>query len=212
MYISTSMTLQVRREAEPVDIEADALLPTEHGNFRVRVTVDSKGKEHSLLYAGDLSSVKSPLIRIHSECLTGDAFGSLKCDCGPQLKLSMQKIQEEGVGAVVYLRQEGRDIGLHSKIQAYALQDEGYDTLDANLALGLPADARDYKIAADMLKDAGGKKVRMMTNNPLKIKGLEDVGIEVSERVSIEIEPNKHNENYLKIKAKLMGHMLENSD
>ena len=208
MYISASMTLQVRREAEPVDIEADALLPTEHGNFRVRVTVDSKGKEHSLLYAGDLSSVKSPLIRIHSECLTGDAFGSLKCDCGPQLKLSMQKIQEEGVGAVVYLRQEGRDIGLHSKIQAYALQDEGYDTLDANLALGLPADARDYKIAADMLKDAGVKKVKMMTNNPLKIKGLEDNGISVQKRFSHVSGVSENNKHYLATKKNRMGHML----
>jgi GTP cyclohydrolase II len=208
MYISAIMTLQVRREAEPVDIEADALLPTEYGNFRVRVTVDSKGKEHSLLYAGDLSSVKSPLIRIHSECLTGDAFGSLKCDCGPQLKLSMQKIQEEGVGAVVYLRQEGRDIGLHSKIQAYALQDEGYDTLDANLALGLPADARDYKIAADMLKDAGIEKVRMMTNNPLKIKGLEDNGISVQQRFSHVSGVSKNNKHYLATKKNRMGHML----
>ena len=208
MYISASMTLQVRREAEPVDIEADALLPTEYGNFRVRVTVDSKGKEHSLLYAGDLSSVKSPLIRIHSECLTGDAFGSLKCDCGPQLKLSMQKIQEEGVGAVVYLRQEGRDIGLHSKIQAYALQDEGYDTLDANLALGLPADARDYKIAAEMLKEFGIDKVRMMTNNPLKIKGLEDNGISVSKRFSHISGISENNKEYLATKKSRMGHML----
>ena len=202
------MTIQVRREAEPVDIEADALLPTEHGNFRVRVTVDSKGKEHSLLYAGDLNSVKSPLIRIHSECLTGDAFGSMKCDCGPQLKLSMQKIQEEGVGAVVYLRQEGRDIGLHSKIQAYELQDEGYDTLDAILALGLPADARNYKIAADMLKDFGVSKVRMMTNNPLKIKGLEDNGISVQKRLSHVSGVSKDNEHYLATKKNRMGHIL----
>ena len=202
------MTIQIERHAEPIDIEADAMLPTEHGNFRVRVTVDSKGKEHSLLYAGDLKSVESPLIRIHSECLTGDAFGSMKCDCGPQLKLSMQKIQEEGVGAVLYLRQEGRDIGLHSKIQAYALQDEGYDTLDANLALGLPADARNYKIAAEMLKEVGIDKVRMMTNNPLKIKGLEDNGISVSKRFSHVSGISENNKEYLATKKSRMGHML----
>ena len=203
----TIMTIQVNH-AEPVEIEADAMLPTEHGNFRVKVTVDSIGKEHSLLYTGDLSSMDSPLIRIHSECLTGDAFGSMKCDCGPQLRLSMKKIQEEGVGAILYLRQEGRDIGLHSKIQAYALQDEGYDTLDANLALGLPADARDYKIAAEMLKDAGVKKVQMMTNNPLKIKGLEDNGITVSKRFSHISGLSENNKGYLATKKNRMGHLL----
>ena len=202
------MTIQVRRQAEPVDIEADPMLPTEHGNFRIRVTVDSTGKEHSLLYTGDLNSVEAPLIRIHSECLTGDAFGSMKCDCGPQLQLSMKKIQEEGVGAILYLRQEGRDIGLHSKIQAYALQDEGYDTLDANLALGLPADARDYKIAAEMLKEMKIERVRMMTNNPLKIKGLENNGIEVSKRFSHISGISANNKDYLATKKNRMGHML----
>ena len=202
------MTMQVRRQAEPVDIEADAMLPTEHGNFRIRVTVDSTGKEHSLLYTGDLNSVEAPLIRIHSECLTGDAFGSMKCDCGPQLQLSMKKIQEEGVGAILYLRQEGRDIGLHSKIQAYAWQDEGYDTLDANLALGLPADARDYKIAAEMLKEMKIERVRMMTNNPLKIKGLENNGIEVSKRFSHISGISANNKDYLATKKNRMGHML----
>lgn len=202
------MTMQVKRQAEPVEIEADAMLPTEYGNFRIRVTLDSIGKEHSLLYVGDLNSVESPLIRIHSECLTGDAFGSMKCDCGPQLQLSMEKIQEEGVGAILYLRQEGRDIGLHSKIQAYALQDEGYDTLDANLALGLPADGRDYKIAAEMLMDMGVRKVRMMTNNPLKIKGLEDNGITVSKRFSHISGISESNIKYLSTKKSRMGHML----
>ena len=202
------MTMQIKRQAEPVEIEADAMLPTEYGNFRIRVTLDSIGKEHSLLYVGDLNSVESPLIRIHSECLTGDAFGSMKCDCGPQLQLSMEKIQEEGVGAILYLRQEGRDIGLHSKIQAYALQDEGYDTLDANLALGLPADGRDYKIAAEMLMDMGVRKVRMMTNNPLKIKGLEDNGITVSKRFSHISGISESNIKYLSTKKSRMGHML----
>lgn len=202
------MTIQFSESAEPIEIEADAMLPTEYGNFRIRVTVDSFGKEHSLLYTGNLKSVNAPLIRIHSECLTGDAFGSLKCDCGPQLKLSMQKIQEEGTGAILYLRQEGRGIGLNSKIQAYALQDKGYDTLDANLALGLPADARNYSIAADMLKEMGVSQVRMMTNNPLKIQGLEENGISVLERKEHISGMGQFNKGYLATKKSRMGHML----
>ena len=161
------MTIQVRKDAEPIEIEADAYLPTEFGNFRVRITPDSSGKEHALLYTGDISSGEAPLVRIHSECLTGDAFGSMKCDCGPQLQAAMTKFQEEGCGAIVSLRQEGRGIGLHSKIQAYALQDIGYDTLDANLALGLPADAREYGFAASLFKVAGVIRVRLLTNIPL---------------------------------------------
>ena len=203
------MTIQVRTDAEPIEIEADAFLPTELGNFRVRVTTDAEGNEHSLLYTGDISSAESPLVRIHSECLTGDAFGSMKCDCGPQLREAMKKIQQAGCGAVVYLRQEGRGIGLHSKIQAYALQDIGYDTLDANLALGLPADSRDYKIAARMLTEAGVKKVRLMTNNPLKIKGLRDNGIEVDRRVEHITGVSLENINYLSTKGKRMGHILD---
>ena len=154
---------------ESSDIDSDAHLPTESGNFRVRVTVDDDGKEHSLLYMG-LDSETIPLIRIHSECLTGDAFGSLKCDCGPQLRHAMDCIQQEGCGAIVYLRQEGRGIGLHAKIRAYALQDQGLDTLDANLALGLPADGRKYEIAARMLKEMNIHRVRILTNNPEKVR------------------------------------------
>ena len=203
------MTIQVKSDAEPIEIEADAYLPTEDGNFRVSVTLDEAGKEHSLLYTGDLSGTESPLVRIHSECLTGDAFGSMKCDCGPQLKTAMRKIQEAGCGAIVYLRQEGRGIGLHSKIQAYALQDIGYDTLDANLALGLPADARDYTIAAKMLADAGVNKVRLMTNNPMKIQGLRDNGIEVDRRVEHISGVSIENIDYLSTKGKRMGHILD---
>ena len=157
---------------DPMKIEADAFLPTEYGNFRIRVMVDENGAEHSLLSVGLDDRTTTPLIRIHSECLTGDAFTSLKCDCGPQLKASMQKVQEEGCGAIVYMRQEGRGIGLNEKIKAYSLQDLGYDTLDANTMLNHPADARDYSFCAEMLKRVGVNKVRLMTNNPLKIKGL----------------------------------------
>ena len=203
------MTIQVKRDAEPIEIEADAYLPTEFGNFRVRVTPDSKGNEHALLYTGDISNGEPPLVRIHSECLTGDAFGSMKCDCGPQLQAAMSKIQEEGCGAVVYLRQEGRGIGLHSKIQAYALQDIGYDTLDANLALGLPADAREYGIAARMLKEAGVKRVRLMTNNPLKIQGLRNNGIHVEKRIEHISGVSLENIQYLSTKSKRMGHILD---
>ena len=203
------MTIQIRTPGEPAEIDADAFLPTESGNFRIRVTVDENGLEHCLVYTGDLTGDNPPLIRIHSECLTGDAFGSLKCDCGPQLRASLERIQEEGHGAVVYLRQEGRGIGLNSKIKAYALQDCGYDTLDANLALGLPADGRTYAIAARMLKEAGVSKVRIMTNNPLKIQGLRDNGIGVVNRVSHISGVSVENLDYLKTKRERMGHILD---
>ena len=187
-------------------VESDATLPTEAGNFRVRVKGD-RGKEHSLLYTG-LNSTTIPLVRIHSECLTGDAFGSLKCDCGPQLKRAMETIQSEGSGAIVYLRQEGRGIGLHAKIKAYALQDQGMDTLDANLALGHPADGRDYSIAAKILLENGIDKVRLMTNNPHKIEGLEKHGVKVVERIPHITGVGEENKHYLETKGRRMGHMI----
>ena len=187
-------------------IDSDAMLPTESGNFRVRVTVDG-GKEHSLLYTGlDTSTI--PLVRIHSECLTGDAFGSLKCDCGPQLKHAMEAIQSEGSGAIVYLRQEGRGIGLDAKIKAYALQDQGLDTLDANLALGHPADGRDYSIAAKILLENGIDEVRLMTNNPHKISGLESHGVKVVERIPHITGVGEENKHYLETKGRRMGHLI----
>ena len=205
------MTIQVKKsqDTDVRNVESDAFLPTESGNFRIAVTPDERGMEHALLYVEGFSKSVNPLIRIHSECLTGDAFHSLKCDCGAQLKKSMELIQKEGAGAIVYLRQEGRGIGLESKIQAYALQDKGYDTLDANLALGLPADARDYEIAATMLKKKDVTRVRLMTNNPLKVKGLRDNGIEVSDRVSHITGLCESNRDYLSTKKMRMGHLLE---
>ena len=205
------MTIQVKKsqDTDVRNVESDAFLPTESGNFRIAVTPDERGMEHALLYVEGFSKSVNPLIRIHSECLTGDAFHSLKCDCGAQLKKSMELIQKEGAGAIVYLRQEGRGIGLESKIQAYALQDKGYDTLDANLALGLPADARDYEIAATMLKKKDVTRVRLMTNNPLKVKGLRDNGIEVSNRVSHVTGLCESNRDYLNTKKMRMGHLLE---
>ena len=205
------MTIQVKKSqiTEIKNVESDAFLPTESGNFRIAVTPDDRGMEHALLYVEGFSKSVNPLVRIHSECLTGDAFHSLKCDCGAQLKKSMELIQKEGAGAIVYLRQEGRGIGLESKIQAYALQDRGYDTLDANLALGLPADARDYEIAATMLKKKSVTSVRLMTNNPLKVKGLRDNGITVSDRVSHISGLCESNRDYLNTKKARMGHLLD---
>jgi len=205
------MAIQVKDSqiGEIKHVESDAFLPTESGNFRIAVTSDNRGMEHALLYVEGFSESSNPLVRIHSECLTGDAFHSLKCDCGAQLKKSMETIQNEGAGAIVYLRQEGRGIGLEAKIQAYALQDRGYDTLDANLALGLPADARDYKIAASMLKKKGVTNVRLMTNNPLKVKGLTDNGIKVSDRVSHISGLCESNRDYLRTKKMRMGHLLD---
>ena len=205
------MTIQVKKSqiTKINNVESDAFLPTESGNFRIAVNPDERGMEHALLYVEGFSKSVNPLVRIHSECLTGDAFHSLKCDCGAQLKKSMELIQKEGAGAIVYLRQEGRGIGLESKIQAYALQDRGYDTLDANLALGLPADARDYEIAATMLKKKNVTSVRLMTNNPLKVKGLRDNGITVSDRVSHISGLCESNRDYLNTKKARMGHLLD---
>ena len=190
------------------DIASDAILPTERGNFRMRVFVDDKGAEHSILSVGLDNTTKAPLVRIHSECLTGDAFGSLKCDCGPQLRAAMARIQEEGCGAIVYMRQEGRGIGLEAKIRAYALQDLGMDTLDANLALNLPADGREYDFSAHMLKQIGVEKVRLMTNNPLKINGLLSNGISIEKRVPHITGRCQTNNHYLSTKAKRMGHLI----
>ena len=198
----------MKQKINPSEIKSDAMLPTEQGNFRIRVFVDDKGAEHSILSVGLDNSTKSPLVRIHSECLTGDAFGSLKCDCGPQLKAAMARIQEEGSGAIVYMRQEGRGIGLEAKIRAYALQDVGYDTLDANLALNLPADGREYDFSAHMLKQVGVDSVRLMTNNPLKIEGLRSNGIQIEERLPHISGRCKTNNHYLSTKAERMGHLI----
>ncbi len=182
-------------------------LPTEHGTFNISIFRDEQGQEHSLLTMGDLNK-DTPLVRLHSECLTGDAFGSLRCDCGEQLKAAMQRIGEEGCGALVYLRQEGRGIGLGNKIRAYELQDSGMDTVDANHQLGFPADAREYDTAAMMLKAVGLTSIRLMTNNPEKVAGLQALGISVTEQLPHQVETHEHNAAYLQTKAQRMGHNL----
>ncbi|MEK9902861.1 MAG: GTP cyclohydrolase II [Gammaproteobacteria bacterium] len=190
---------------------AEAKLPTHWGEFKVIAFEDKKlNEEHLLLYMGELQN--DSLLRIHSQCLTGDTLYSLKCDCGSQLAMALQRISEEGVGMIIYMAQEGRGIGLVNKIRAYELQDKGMNTVEANEALGFAADERDYSYCKEILSAVNISSVRLMTNNPRKIKGLEDVDIKVTERVSIEIEPNKHNENYLKVKADKLGHMIGPSD
>ena len=190
---------------------AEARLPTHWGEFKVIAFEDKKlNEEHLLLYMGELQN--DSLLRIHSQCLTGDTLYSLKCDCGSQLAMALQRISEEGVGMIIYMAQEGRGIGLVNKIRAYELQDKGMNTVEANEALGFADDERDYSYCKEILSAVNISSVRLMTNNPRKIKGLEDVDIKVTERVSIEIEPNKHNEDYLKVKADKLGHMIGPSD
>ena len=190
---------------------AEAKLPTHWGEFKVIAFEDKKlNEEHLLLYMGELQN--DSLLRIHSQCLTGDTLYSLKCDCGSQLAMALQRISEEGVGMIIYMAQEGRGIGLVNKIRAYELQDKGMNTVEANEALGFAADERDYSYCKEILSAVNISSVRLTTNNPRKIKGLEDVDIKVSERVSIEIEPNKHKEDYLKVKADKLGHMIGPSD
>ena len=186
-----------------------ARIPTEYGEFELAYynnTLDDK--EHLGFSMGDLSGGEDILVRLHSECLTGDIFGSRRCDCGEQLDRSMQLIAEEGQGLIVYLRQEGRGIGLQQKIHAYNLQDAGHDTVDANLLLGHQADERDYTVAVRILEDLGIKSVRLITNNPLKISTLEEAGIKVSERVELDNFVNPENSQYLATKALRMNHWL----
>ena len=185
-------------------------IPTDHGDFQLCYytnTLDEK--EHLALFTGELSNTKPVLARIHSECFTGDVLGSRRCDCGEQLDQSLKIISEAGAGILIYLRQEGRGIGLLEKLRAYNLQDSGLDTIDANLELGHEADARDYSMAALILSDLGVESVQLITNNPIKIEALEQSGIEVTERVSLEIAANPDNVSYLRTKARRMNHFLQ---
>lgn len=184
-------------------------MPTEYGHFKlIPFRQKSNGLEHIALIKGTWDKDEPILVRVHSSCMTGDIFGSLRCDCGEQLHKSMQMIEKEGKGAVVYLQQEGRGIGLMAKISAYKLQEEGYDTVDANLHLGYDADERSYGVGAQILREIGVRKMRLLTNNPVKRAGLEGFGLEVVENVPIEITPNPYNERYLHTKKERMGHTL----
>ena len=189
---------------------AEAKLQSAWGEFTIHGFEDMvTGKEHIVLSMGDLSTDEPVLARVHSECLTGDALFSLRCDCGPQLQFAMQKIAEQGRGMILYLRQEGRGIGLLNKIKAYSLQDQGADTVEANVRLGFEPDAREYDICKPMLDHFGVKSLRLMTNNPRKVDALQSLGIDVTERLPIETGQNSHNESYLAVKMSKLGHLFD---
>ena len=201
------------RHEKLVEKIADANLPTKWGQFRIVGYKDKlTGEVHVALVKGNIKEKDSVLVRVHSECLTGDVFGSYRCDCGDQLHKAMEMINNEGTGVLLYMRQEGRGIGLENKLKAYQLQDQGYDTVEANEKLGFPADLRDYGIGAQILVDLGLKNIRLMTNNPKKIVGLEGFGLKVVERVPIVTKPRPENLRYLMVKKEKLGHLFNEED
>ena len=210
--IADLVAYRIKKESL-VEMGEEVDMPTKHGHFRlIPFRQKSNGLEHVALIKGDISGDEPVLVRVHSSCMTGDIFGSFRCECGDQLHLAMERIEKEGRGAIIYLNQEGRGIGLMNKMKAYKLQEEGMDTVDANLCLGFKADERDYGVGANILHKLGITKMRLLSNNPIKRIGLEGYGLEVVENVPLEVQPNEYNRVYMSTKKHRMGHDLHNVD